>query len=466
MSLYYPQASITLRVTWEDFGTGDPVLKETVVIPMSCKKLTVERNDYSEADTFKAVIDYATFPFDPRCIRSLGVSVYMENRKEVFKRSNDLSLIIPSVENTIFQGFADESSVNFDDDSRTVSIEGRDFTSFFIDKRRLIQKTIPLSKPLDKIIKELIDEQEAASKIEIDNRTGQVLPTLAELAPDFNSKTGVKNPKRRETYWEIFQDLLGRVGLLGFIEIDKFVIAKPQNIYEKKQYKQFIYGGNIKDLSYTRKLGRSKNFNVKILSLNIGTKKVIEAKIPKEATSESFTKNFGSVEITIPQLDKDGKKITPEKPADYLTFPVKDINNKEKLIEIGESVYSELSRQQIEGSFTTFEMDIPEIVGSENKIVNFNSLRNGTAIRIYLSQDELNSISSTSSEAEKRNFLIARGYPLKVASAFSKSLDRINTAFYTKSVMFEIDQDDGFTMSVDFINFIDIDPSLLKQRDS
>lgn len=461
MALYYPQGAIILRVTWEDFGSDDPVLKETTVMPVSCRNLIVERNDYSEADTFSARIDYKSFPFDPRCIRALGVTVCMEDRKEIFRRSNSLSLIEPSPANIIFQGFADEGSVEFDDETRSVMIDGRDFTSLFIDTKRLISSPIPLSKPIDQIIQDLINEQEATKDIVVVNRTGEPLPTLSKLAPDFNPVTSVKNQRRKEKYWDIIQDILSRVGLLGFIEIDKFIISKPQNIYEKKQIKQFIYGGNVKDLKYTRKLGRSKNYNVKVTSLNIGEKRVEEAKIPEESTNAEFISNFGGVRITIPQLDKDGKKIEPAKDADFLTFPVKDVVNKEQLIKIGESIYEELSRQQIEGSLSTFEMEVPEELDSGASPVGFNTIRNGTAIKVYMSQDELSEISSTSNLAEKRNFLIRRGYPANVASAFAASLNRINTAFYTKSVRFEIDQDSGFEMKIDFINFIDLDSSLL-----
>jgi len=462
MSLYFPQGAIILRVTWEDFGSGSPVLKETSVMPVSCRNLVVERNDYTEADTFKARIDYKSFPFDPRCIRACGVTVCMEDRKRVFKQSNDLALIEPSVDNIIFQGFADESSIEFDDQTRSVVLEGRDFTALFIDTKRVNTSPIPLSKPIDQLISDLILEQEATKDIKVENRTGETeLPILAKLAPDFNPVTSVKNQARKETYWDIMQDILRRVGFIGFIEIDKFVITKPQNIYEKKQIKQFIYGGNIKDFKLTRKIGRAKNYNVKISSFNPIEKRTETALIPKEAKDPNFVANFGNTEITIPQLDKDGKKIEPPKLADYISFLAKDITNKDQLIKIGESVYEEMSRQQIEGELTTYEMEIPEETVQGSSPVKFSSLKNGTAINIYLSQGELKAINSDSTNAEKKAFLLRRGYPANVATAFAESLNRINTAFYTKSVKFEIDQENGFSMDLKFINFIDLDSSLL-----
>lgn len=447
-------------MTWEDFGTKSEILTKVTDMRVSCRSVSVERNDYSEADTVKLTIDHNAFPFDPRCVRACGISVFMENRKRIFNKDNSLSLITPNdldIEqndaNKVFLGFADESSIRFDNETKTVSIEGRDYTGLFIDQKRVNTEPIPLSKPVDQIIADLILEQEATKEIKVLNRTGIELPTLAKLAPDFNASTSVKNQKRKETYWDIMQDILGRIGLLGFIEIDKFVIAKPQNIYEKKNIKQFIWGKNIKELNFTRKLGRAKNFNVKVVSFNALEKRVEEALIPEEAIDP----NIKAPRVTIPQLDKDGKKIEPPKDADFITFNVKDVTNKEQLIRIGESIFEEMSRQQIEGSLTTYEMEVPQ-EGTEP--IKFSQIRNGTAIRVFMASDEIKQIGSNSSIEEKTAFLIKRGYPRNVARAFASSLDRINTAFYTRSVMFELDQDNGFTMKIDFINFIDIDSSL------
>jgi hypothetical protein len=450
-------------VTWEDFGTKNKTLNEVIDIDVSCKSARIERNDYTEADTVRLTIDYSAFPFDPRCIRACGITVFMEDVKSRFDKNGKPTIIRPNdlpieaeASNKVFIGFADESSIKLDSDNKTVELEGRDYTGLFIDIKRLNSDPIPLSKPIDQIIKELIHEQENTKNIEVINRTGETLPTLAKLAPDFNEATSVKNQHRKETYWEIIQDILGRVALIGFIELDKFIINKPQNIYEKKNIKHFIWGKNIKDISFKRKLGRAKDFNVKVVSFNPLEKKVETVLIPKEATHPLVK----GPEVTIPQLDKNGKKIEPPKTADYITFSVKDVTNKEQLIKIGESIFLEMSRQQIEGELSTFEMAVPE----ENKKlpIKFNEMRNGSAIRVFFSSDEMGQLNSNSDEKTKRNFLIKRGYPNNVATAFAKSLDKINTAFYVKSVSFEMDRDNGFSMKINFINFIDLDSSLMR----
>ena len=67
------------------------------------------------------------------------------------------------------------------------------------------------------------------------------------------------------------------------------------------------------------------------------------AKIPSTDVLYPFNPNIKAPRVTIPQLDKDGKKIDPPKDADFMTFTVKDVTNKEQLIKIGESIFEELS---------------------------------------------------------------------------------------------------------------------------
>jgi hypothetical protein len=83
MSIYYPQCAVKLRVTWEDFGSKDSSLLQVSDIDIQCRTVMVDRNDYSEADTVKLTIDYKAFPFDPRCVRSCGITVFMQNIKKM-----------------------------------------------------------------------------------------------------------------------------------------------------------------------------------------------------------------------------------------------------------------------------------------------------------------------------------------------------------------------------------------------
>ena len=59
-------------------------------------------------------------------------------------------------------------------------------------------------------------------------------------------------------------------------------------------------------------------------------------------------------------------------------------------------------------------------------------------------------------------FLRARGYKAEIAEAMSVGMTRFNNIMFTKSVEFSIDQDQGFQMDIDFINFIEIPQNLVE----
>jgi hypothetical protein len=460
MSVFFPQAAMTLRVLFEDFGQKDKAsLQEIYALPILARNVRVSINDYTQADTFSCEIDYKQFPFDPRCIRACGVTVHMKDMGKVFEADNTETRIKMSKEDAIFIGFADEETVTFDNDRRTVKMEGRDFTALLID-RKYIGSTIDTSQPLDKLITALLADLKETTEITLDNRVEGTLPTLGLFAEGTATLGKQRNRQLDETYWDIIQDLVGRAGLIAYIELDKLVLSKPRVLYDRKAAKRFVYGRNITDLEFKRQLGRKKNFNVMVRSLNTATKEILSAYIPAEASDEwSKATGVPNKEVHIPAINADGSK-GADKPAPTSVFRVPNVNNKSHLIEIGQKIYEELGRQQIDGSFTTKEMTTLDGV---NKIFDLLKLRCGTPVDIKIDQGDLKGIQQHSQLGEKTRFLIARGYDRRIAAAFAESLSnpRLNGPFYTKSVEFSLDADKGLEIKVDFINFIET-PDALK----
>lgn len=458
MSVYYPQASLTLRVRWEDFGNeADAKLQSVYSLPIVARRISVNINDYTQADTFEAEIDYKQFPFDPRSIRACGVTVSMQDMKKVFQGSA-LEQIKPNAENTIFLGFADEESIVFDDDKRVVKLEGRDFTSLLID-RKYLRGPIDLTKKLDTLLTEILADLAEVAEIKLDNRVPGELPVLGKFATQFTSAAQKKNVKLDENYWEVIQDLVGRAGLIAYIELDKLVLSTPRVLYDRNKAKRFIYGRNIKDLEFKRKLGRKKNFNVLVRSLNVDKKEVLEAEIPKEA-SDTWARDTGVPQrrIQIPVINADGSPGTP-KDAPIIALRVANVADKPQLVKIGEQIYEELGRQQIEGSFKTREMETKDV---QNVCFNLMKLRNGTPLQIDIDQGDLNGVNRIDSVSKKAQFLVSRCYDRKVAQVLAETLSnpRFNGPFYTKAVQFTLDSESGMEIKVDFINFIELPPQL------
>lgn len=468
MSVYYPQVAVTLRILWEDFNLRSDATKqktyEVVVLP---KTLNVSINDYTTADTVDLELDYKTFPFDPRCIRSCGVTVHMQDMKALFDERGEHKLIEPSRENAVFMGFMDSETITLDEEKRTIKMEGRDFTALLLDAKYLENKPLDLGTPLEKMLNKLLQAQKSTAEITVDNRTGSDLPVLKKFMPDFNQPlAGQKNHTKSDTYWEIIQDIVARAGLICFMELDKLVVTTPRVLYDKKQSKQFIYGKNIKSMDLQRKLGRHKGFNVLVRCMKLSTGEVLTAKIPLEATTAwSRATGVTKKEVTVPvvradgTLGKEGDKDV--KPAPYLTFRITGVANKTALIEKGQSIFEEMSRQQLEGSLETREMSVPEgdsnaYISDTSAVYDLTKLRVGTPLLVEIDQQDLEDMNRFATDAARAAFLVSREYPTDVANVIASAVGKFSPYFFTKAVTFSMD-DDGFRAKIEFINFIELD---------
>ena len=458
MKYFYPNAVARLRIIWETFGDElNPVLMrpyEVLTIPKSTR---VEVNSYTEADTFDIELDYKTFPFDPRSIKSCQVTIFMDNLKQGgFANPNDI--LEPSEDNAVFEGFADEDSMTLDDTSRTVKLKGRDFTAILIDAK-WNGKLLPMTAPVDVVIAGVLAQLPAMGNITVTNKTDSfVLPTLAQFYPDFGALAGQRNAKKNEKYWDVIQDICTRAGIIAYMNIGELVLTKPRTLYDRNKAVQLVYGKSIKSLEMTRKFGRQKGFNLVVRSIN--GKEVVKAEIPKDSTNLPEGGDYVYIPVQTPQGVMINKA-DPSSRAPLMSFVVANVNDKDHLIEVGEKIYEEIGRQQIEGKIKTFDMDAPapsvdpsDAVDGEPNCFNLLKLRNATPIEIIIGSDDLDAITKEANVGRRIKYLVDRGYGNDVATVFAQTLGKFSTPFYTKSVTFTLDQQ-GFNIEIDFINFIE-----------
>lgn len=514
MSVYFPQGIIQIRAILEDFGYNSNVrLQKPHVWTVVARRLRINLNNYKEADTFSAEIDYKNFPFDPRIVRSCGVSIYIEDKKQIFDVAGNKALdrIKPGYKNIVFQGFVDSDKIELNQSNRTIRLEGRDFTSLLID-REYFGDPIATTKPLDKIIQDLLNQltetkttaSEVGLGLTLDNQTGESLPILGGIAGEKEALANVFNGKGKKSYWDVIQDLVSTTGLICYVSLDRLVITKPRNLYDRKKSKVFVYGRNVKSLEYERKLGRQKGFNVQVIGINFGTKELISAKIPEDAT-EAWAKDIGikreAIRLPVakapaadpnsdpkdpskgalPKPEPQGAQMTTDKDiAPYLTFRIQNLRNKEHAVEIGEKIFEELGRQQIEGKLSTREMNVytPET----RELFEATRFRIGTPIEIRIDQGDLEGIPNkllpaardtqqfdNPQQRDSRKKIISarlrqRGYDYQIADALAEALTLFDTPFYVKEVEFELDQENGFSMNLGFINFIEIPKNLVEGK--
>jgi hypothetical protein len=238
-------------------------------------------------------------------------------------------------------------------------------------------------------------------------------------------------------------------------------VTKPNALYEKADSKQFVYGHNVTSMEMKRKIGRMKDINLKLVSMNprLSTP-VIECYIPREATPDFKRRlKLPDGDIMIERINPEGDKEKEPEPAPFISFNIPRAPSKNRLIEIGESIFEEMSRQQIEGKIKTGEMLVRDRNGLE---FDLTKLRIGTPIELRIDNSDLVGMRDVDAEDDRRNYLIKRGYAPEVAAYLAKAFTGFESPFYTKAVEMSMSADDGFSLSIDFINFIELKKELLQ----
>lgn len=477
MSVYYPQAAVQLIVLWENFDrsetfeqTEEELFGKPYSLPVQAKSVRVEVNDYTEADTFDMVIDYKQFPFDPRTMRSVQVTIWMQDV------SPGQEGIKPSRENLIYLGFADEESISFDENNREVRLSGRDYTSLLIDFTRLRidrldaagkvvgSRTAPklsnpangfLYKPIDEVFRKLLAENRATRDLLVQTRLNRSPPLV--LPADLNQLSNT-------SYWNIMSTIVARKALILFVEKDTIVIRDARNLYDTEDVVQLVYGRNIKNLEYGRMIGRQRDFNIRIRAPFPNQKGVLVKHLPRDAQSARFKRLFGVKGSKGEFVKQDYKKQMIDVKGnpyfvdgDFIDHNVANIGSEKELIALGEKVYEEISRQQLEGSLTTMEMEFARFTGKTRvqSSISFKDLTFGTAIELVIDQDDLTAIQGLSDKQQREQYLLRKGFPATVASAFATSLGRVKYRFYLVSYSIDLSES-GFQIDMGFINFIEL----------
>jgi len=521
MSYYYPRVAVQLQILPEDYGLrSDPTKEATTLINVQARDVTINRNDYRTSDTFSLEIDYKNFPFDPRTIRACGVVIYMQDVQSNYDTDGSVKKIIPgnptkvnpNISNAVFIGYADDDEIQFDDNGRKVTMSGRDSTCLLIDKKYpSTNGPFYPNLPLDKAIAQLLLAFPATAKMVVVPPIGtdgkpMSLPVLSSYVPGFGDKLagGINTGGgKRETYWDIILDLADRAGMVCYMGISRnqagdsvaaIYLSTPKNQslqIDQTTGKQrtdtvddikIIYGQNVKNLKFKRKIGRLKGFNIKVISRN--GKDVVTARIPEDANA-SWGKAYGIPTgpgnfVTIPTLLPNGAVDTTQalKPAPYITFPYPNIASKAALVLIGQAAYEQYSLQQLEGSFETFEMlgrgtqnsltvgssdeQSQQMFGSGTQIktppdvvYDMTQIVKGQTLCIELDSPDLEAISRLSDDSDRTNYLVQRSYDPAVAALFATTIGKMSPRFQVKSYAMNINVDSGFKLTVQFQNLID-----------
>lgn len=483
--IYYPSAILKLTVILYDYGNSRYSKPFNFTIkPFS---VNINKNSYNKADTFSVMIRFEDLPFDPRLIRSLLIAIAVKDLK-------DLQAFTGATfeqEDVVFIGYADTYNVVFDSSERMIRIEGRDFTSLLIDATfdnanlpdpasggsRL--RKINLNRSIVAIIKDILSNVPAATGLKVRDETeGKALKNFALSVPSYDLVNGRKtsiggfsyvNPNR--TYWDVIVSICEASGIIAYIDLDELVLSSPRLLFtgnkNSKPTLQFFYGNNLLSLEFYRNLGKKKFFNIVVKTFSIRTQAPLLVVIPRDAT-QAWASRVGVERKLqkVAELDTTGIKRERDAPVYSFTYHGK---TKEQLVEIGEKIFEEFIRQQLEGSCQTAEMVVANDRGVEFDVTK---IKTGTPIRIEILSEDIQSIMRFDTQGDavtegqrqdwlsKRvGYLERRGYPKSIASdlvkAVSSGTGKLRPTFYTREAQIDMSQS-GFAMRIGFVNYISL----------
>lgn len=379
---FYPGAKVRLKVLLDDGilapplpSTGAPspagaesfpqglasdvlVIPNFEVIETVPSNCSVELNPYRTADSAKFEIDFTLLPFDPRRIRAMTVEIFggVFTPAEWARANGPLDapgLVLPdnpgpetavvtsqgTASNMLFQGFADDTDLDLDESTQTITISARDLTGELLDAEvpPNVVRDIPSTLPLDLVIQLVltgdgVPEASASRRFGVPGYRGirvvndvkddfgviVPLPTLADCKPKSwsDSRGTARSGRKRspgnaqkQSYWDWICNVCTEAGFRvyvrqGTIPVDfpgagtllpaaEIVITDPRTYYRQStttgavdgfllptQVRQFVWGINAKSMRIQQKLKKVKVPTVRVTSFDTATAEIVARDYP------------------------------------------------------------------------------------------------------------------------------------------------------------------------------------------
>lgn len=483
---------------WQLLGVSpDARFARFGIIPLEAE---IERNGFRTADTAKVKIDWRNVPFDPRIVRAAAIEIVIGVvTPDEFASSMEGALdpvsglpvgIIPQNPGspvapgggTRFAGFVDDWDVDFDDGGDVVTLACRDFTAIFADTPLASDTKIDLDKPIDVALQEFIDLYPALRGFPVryvpepgSSRTSPPAPRIGGSIPQANRTrrgrraTRARSGDQRMNLWDYITDLCIPTGLIPYVRDYELRLINPSTTFsDTSQVRTMVYGRNLEELSFARKLGGVKSPTIEVRSYDPTIGRMRWARWPVR----SGERNNGILGRTDPprpiratELGPTGARIDER----VQTFILEPSTNPGTLGLVAQSLFEQVGRQEIEGKLETRDVsswNLEEDRAITPMIADLLSAGTGDAISILIAprdRAEPDAVAMTAGDwvgferQERARYLEGLGFERRVAEAFAALQDAVaNTIFRIQNLSISFDSEEGIKLSIDFANFVEV----------
>lgn len=426
--------------------------EDVLTFPVQPKSLRIERNDHMQADACTISLDWTMAGIDARMLDDATVEVHIGNADET-------GFWVQTEQTCRFAGVVKEVDSSREADSAAeVRLELVDYTELFLKAKPFGSSGIPsFSMRLGEAWQTIVAQTPGAEifadpKRLIFEDVDSGLVIGKGVAERFR-KIGFVQTKPETDAWAVWQQCVGMLGLISYIDKDRCIVTTATNFYTEQDAPKMIWGKNIESWHENR-VGVLSRRGVGLTSFDPLSLRTLEAYWPPIGDAKVKRKRAKSKKI----LSED--KISPNEERDYYAYP--GVSEYEALLAITKRVWEERSRQELEGSISTPHMWVDTEQGN---IFDLLDLRCGDTVRVETEPEMKLLLSSLDSDFDRIFYLTGRGYSDSAAELIVANMANfadLDSRFLVKRVSLDMeitDTDGSFAVEIDYINRIQIDGS-------
>lgn len=511
-------------------------------VPLSC---SVELPSYRAAGTFKLEIEYADLPIDPRLVRSASAEIYMGvvdpldfatgmvsvepdgSRRSILQTVGPANQRIEKYLMMVAQ--VDTWHVTHSASGSRVAMEGRDMRSILIDTEIDVRafKDIKLDRDIVNVVQDIKNLHPFGQSIQVfydkedftDSDGKVTLPKV--VASPFNkvrqqvaSGNNISKPAGGEklNFWDLITKYCFLTGCVPFFRADRLIIRRSVDLYqqmdqdregttartpfaggrqretedgEKFGVRRVVYGRDVAEHSFERKLTGIKTPIVEVVGQNLSSKdrgdKTFRVRWPEKDTAasssaDSTKKGKDKVVAKVGSAKKTSISVSgTESETETIRIPVSGITDKEQLLGIAKAVYEEIARGEMGGSIKTKSLASfgtgPDPT-SGNRDPDLIRLRPGDAVEILVDTRNIQSQApnvSSYTDSVRRTFEeevaalqerlgssgLAPDMARVIVAQSRGGILQLQTFFRVGNASFEWAKDSGISISFDFQNYVE-----------
>lgn len=467
---------------------GTPPDDLTVIGDIEPISVQLSRNGLATADTCTIVLDAADAPFDPRILRAAHVEVVLGVVSaddyeagiafEVRREDGSLVSLVDGNDRTAgrFVGYVDDISISYSEQGDTVTLECRDMSAVLRDGRAPEGLSIDLTLPLDQGVEQFVTAASAsAAGVRVRWVGDGTAPSPAEAtqAPARGNarrrgRRGARAERGRRggeqmSIWDHITDVCRATGFIPVVDGYEIVITEARTLYSSSNARRMVYGRNLTDLSFTRRLQGAKVPTIEVRSYDTAIGRTRWARWPvRDGEMSSGVLGIDNPPAPLRANEVPPSGATPEESV--LVVQVSGTSDPDTLTRVARNAFDQIGRQEIEGSFSTADVhsyDQPE------ELADLLRLNAGDPVELLIVSSVPPELADTGTNTtlaqlqamtrnRRRDYLMARGWPEELATRFAalQEATSFQTVFRVQDVNLTWDRDAGVKVQVGFINYI------------